>query len=179
MTSKQVTSPPWNSRRLVHSKEMVWALRWSVALRTFYRPNLSLLLNSSFPFWNFRPRLSRVLLVETLTHITHTVCTYFGGKVAFGHAPWISMKTFVHSLRVGGFELKPPKRKQWNTLNNFRILFLEKAEEVLRVLGGVRQDWQVILELGELSEIESHMKSEIVETLEKVSRAGLEEQKLL
>ena len=29
--SKQVTSPPWNSRRLVHSKEMVWASRWSVA----------------------------------------------------------------------------------------------------------------------------------------------------
>ena len=37
MTSKQVTSPPWNSRRLVHSKEMAWASRWSVALRAFYR----------------------------------------------------------------------------------------------------------------------------------------------
>ena len=54
--SKQVTSPPWNSRRLVHSKEMVWASRWSVALRTFYR-------QSSFFFWNFRPRLARELLV--------------------------------------------------------------------------------------------------------------------
>ena len=42
MTSKQVTSPPWNSRRLVHSKEMVWASRWSVALRAFYRQILSL-----------------------------------------------------------------------------------------------------------------------------------------
>ena len=41
--SKQVTSPPWNSRRQVHSKEMVWASRWSVALRTFYRQILSLL----------------------------------------------------------------------------------------------------------------------------------------
>ena len=60
--SKQVTSPPWNSRRLVHSKEMVWASRWSVALRTFYRQILSLLYNSSF-FWNFRPRLARELLV--------------------------------------------------------------------------------------------------------------------
>ena len=40
--SKQVTSPPWNSRRQVHSKEMVWASRWSVALRTFYRQILSL-----------------------------------------------------------------------------------------------------------------------------------------
>ena len=43
MTSKQVTLPPWNSRKLVHSKEMVWAWRWSVALRTFYRQILSLL----------------------------------------------------------------------------------------------------------------------------------------
>ena len=42
MTSKQVTSPPWNSRRLVHNKEMVWASRWSVALRAFYRQILSL-----------------------------------------------------------------------------------------------------------------------------------------
>ena len=42
MTSKQVTSPPWKSRRLVHSKEMVWASRWSVALRAFYRQILSL-----------------------------------------------------------------------------------------------------------------------------------------
>ena len=43
MTSKQVTLPPWNSRKLVHSKEMVWAWRWSVALHTFYRQSLSLL----------------------------------------------------------------------------------------------------------------------------------------
>ena len=38
-----VTLPPWNSRKLVHSKEMVWAWRWSVALRTFYRQILALL----------------------------------------------------------------------------------------------------------------------------------------
>ena len=44
------------------SKEMIWALRWSVALRTFYRQILSLLY-SSFPFGNFRPRLVRALLV--------------------------------------------------------------------------------------------------------------------
>ena len=37
------------------SKEMIWALRWSVALRTFYRQILSLLY-SSFPFGNIRPR---------------------------------------------------------------------------------------------------------------------------
>ena len=63
MTSKQVTSPPWSSKRLVHSKEMVWASRWSVALRTFYRQIRSLLY-SSFLFWNFRPRLARELLVK-------------------------------------------------------------------------------------------------------------------
>ena len=62
IASKQVTSPPWNSRRLVHSKDMVWASRWSVALRTFYRQILSLLYTSFF-FWNFRPRLARELLV--------------------------------------------------------------------------------------------------------------------
>ena len=61
IASKQVTSPPWNSRRLVHSKDMVWASRWSVALRTFYRQILSLLYTSFF-FWNFRPRLARELL---------------------------------------------------------------------------------------------------------------------
>ena len=63
IASKQVTSPPWNSRRLVHSKDMVWASRWSVALRTFYRQILSLLY-SSFFLWNFRPRLARELLVK-------------------------------------------------------------------------------------------------------------------
>ena len=56
------TSPPWNSRRLVHSKEMVCASRWSVALRAFYRQILSLLYTTFF-FWNFRPRLARELLV--------------------------------------------------------------------------------------------------------------------
>ena len=61
VTSKQVTSPPWNSRRLVHSKEMVWASRWSVALRAFYARILSL--TYSFSLWNFRPRLVRALLV--------------------------------------------------------------------------------------------------------------------
>ena len=62
LTSKHKTSPPWNGRRLVHSKEMIWASRWSVALRTFYRQIL-FVLYSSFPFGNFRPRLVRALLV--------------------------------------------------------------------------------------------------------------------
>ena len=60
------TSPPWNSRRLVHSKEMVCASRWSVALRAFYRQILSLLYTTFF-FWNFRPRLARELLVYKST----------------------------------------------------------------------------------------------------------------
>ena len=40
---------------------MVWASRWSVALRAFYRQILSL--TYSFFLWNFRPRLVRALLV--------------------------------------------------------------------------------------------------------------------
>ena len=63
-TSKHKTSPAWNGRRLVHSKEMIWASRWSVALRAFYRQILSALY-SSFPFGNFSPRLVRALLVYT------------------------------------------------------------------------------------------------------------------
>ena len=50
------------------SKEMIWALRWSVALRTFYRQILSLLY-SSFPFGNFRPRLVRALLVYIYIYV--------------------------------------------------------------------------------------------------------------
>ena len=57
MTSKQVTSPPWNSRRLVHSKEMAWASRWSVALRAFYRQILSSSNCKDFFFkWHRLPR---------------------------------------------------------------------------------------------------------------------------
>ena len=56
---QQVTSPPWNS------KEIVWASRWSVALPTFYRQILSLLY-SFFCFWNFRPRLARLYLYDTM-----------------------------------------------------------------------------------------------------------------
>ena len=41
---------------------MIWASRWSVTLRTFYRQILSVLY-SSFPFGNFRPRLVRAILV--------------------------------------------------------------------------------------------------------------------
>ena len=57
MTSKPVTSPPWNSRRLVHSKEMAWASRWSVALRAFYRQILSSSNCKDFFFkWHRPPR---------------------------------------------------------------------------------------------------------------------------
>ena len=70
-TSKHKTSPPWKGRRLVHSKEMIWASRWSVTMRTFYRQILSVLY-SSFPFGNFRPRLVRALLVWYL-NIFHCV----------------------------------------------------------------------------------------------------------
>ena len=73
-------SPPWNSRRLVHSKEMVWASRWSVALRTFYKQILSLLYISFF-FWNFRPRLPRELLVQRFIH--HGIPTHAPNVVGF------------------------------------------------------------------------------------------------
>ena len=74
MTSKQVRSPPWNSRRLVHSKEMVWASRWSVALRAFYGQILSLTY-SFFPL-NFC-RLVRALLLclyELVLHALNFTC---------------------------------------------------------------------------------------------------------
>ena len=67
MTSKQVTSPPWNSRRLVHSKEMVWASRWSVALRAFYRQILSL--TYSFFFETSAPGLSGHYLYTNITSL--------------------------------------------------------------------------------------------------------------
>ena len=60
MTLKQVTSPPWNS------KEMVWASRWSVALRAFY----------SFFLWNFRPRLVRALLVRMHKYSQYSIHFY-------------------------------------------------------------------------------------------------------
>ena len=78
LTSKQVTSPPWNSRRLVHGKEMVWASRWSVALRTFYRHILSLLY-SSFFFWNFRPPLARLYYVLRKIKMDNHKCNTFPG----------------------------------------------------------------------------------------------------
>ena len=48
ITSKHMTSKPWNSKRIVHSKEMVWASPWSAAWCTFYRQILSLLYSSFF-----------------------------------------------------------------------------------------------------------------------------------
>ncbi len=30
--------------------------------------------------------------------------------MAFGHVPWVSVKTFIHSLCVGGFKLNPHRR---------------------------------------------------------------------
>ena len=82
-TSKHKTSPPWNGRRLVHSKEMIWASRWSVALRTFYRQILSVLY-SSFPFRNFRPRLVRALLVYTV-YLSFSVYIYHTNELNVGN----------------------------------------------------------------------------------------------
>ena len=107
-TSKHKTSPPWNGRRLVHSKEMIWASRWSVALRTFYRQILSVLY-SSFPFGNFRPRLVRALLV---------FCTWFLGRLymfglllASGFFWDVPMEQFVLPSCAGqNFTMRPTER---------------------------------------------------------------------
>ena len=88
-TSKHKTSPPWNGRRLVHSKEMIWASRWSVALRTFYRQILSVLY-SSFPFGNFRPRLVRVLLEYIRWFMIPFFC-------------WLGMKKKIHPKSLHHF----------------------------------------------------------------------------
>ena len=80
-TSKHKTSAPWNGRRLVHSKDMIWASRWSVALRAFYRQILSVIY-SSFPFGNFRPRLVRALLVA-IAKSTILVGTISNGRLWF------------------------------------------------------------------------------------------------
>ena len=43
-----MTSQPWNGKKPSSHQTMVWASRWSVALRTFYRQILSLLYSSFF-----------------------------------------------------------------------------------------------------------------------------------
>ena len=60
MTSKQVTSPPWNSRRLQQRNG------WGIALVGPCSHSIGkffLCYTVFFPFWNFRPRLARELHV--------------------------------------------------------------------------------------------------------------------
>ena len=117
------TSPPWNGRRLVHSKEMIWASRWSVALRTFYRQILSVLY-SSFPFGNFRPRLVRALLVFIWN--LAILCDLFGMfKWPF---QWLS------DLQRSGI-----KRSHWITWNKVFVCFFTCSADVFCwfLFGGV------------------------------------------
>ena len=58
---------------------MIWASRWSVTMRTFYRQILSVLY-SSFPFGNFRPRLVRALLVYMIHTENHNSLGLTGSK---------------------------------------------------------------------------------------------------
>ena len=78
---------------------MIWASRWSVALRTFYRQILSVLY-SSFPFGNFRPRLVRALLVK---YIYHTLPCYTSWKKLINrsihHPPLIPSLRYSSSLQ--------------------------------------------------------------------------------
>ena len=95
---------------------MIWALRWSVALRTFYRQILSLLY-SSFPFGNFRPRLVRALLVY------HTQAGFYSPVLFAGHSSQLFfLKQSIRAqLRLGqqwwdciGLAVKGNKtRVQW------------------------------------------------------------------
>ena len=86
------------------SKEMIWALRWSVALRTFYRQILSLLY-SSFPFGNFRPRLVRALLVG----IWPSLYAYF---ICIKYEYW--WHTYMHFLQDMTPPILPTCRPMWN-----------------------------------------------------------------
>ena len=95
------TSPPWNSRRLVHSKEMVCASRWSVALRAFYRQILSLLYTTFF-FWNFRPRLARELLVYIIV-IIHIILLFLGVDLDRWHSHKMPPHFCYSQPRVSAF----------------------------------------------------------------------------
>ena len=120
-TSKHKTSPPWKGRRLVHSKEMIWASRWSVTMRTFYRQILSVLY-SSFPFGNFRPRLVRALLVMFIMENpfkmddlgvplfleTAISSTWINSGIP---TPWLAWEDFSHAqLRTDRFLLAVVER---------------------------------------------------------------------
>ena len=97
IASKHMTSQPWNGKKPSSHQTMVWASRWSVALRAFYRQILSLLY-SSFFFWNFRPRLARELLV----YICVNICIYIYIFITYMYrhdkyaesGPWITQWPF-------------------------------------------------------------------------------------
>ena len=127
----QNTSLQWSGRRLVHSKEMIWASRWSVALRTFYRQILSVLY-SSFPFGNFRPRLVRALLVYNrpktfgvflefffvFNHLEERNASGFDApKAAFAPLRWAKLRP--DELRwVGPLSSERKKKKQLDGWKN-------------------------------------------------------------
>ena len=97
MTSKQVTSPPWNSRRLVHSKEMAWASRWSVALRAFYRQIHSSSNCKDFFFkWHRPPRkLAKEVFVKFISSKE---------KTRFAKA-WRKVLAKDHVIRIDSHEV--------------------------------------------------------------------------
>ena len=158
-TSKHKTSPPWNGRRLVHSKEMIWASRWSVALRTFYRQILSVLY-SSFPFGNFRPRLVRALLVSTYIYIFY-ITKYLGiyldsfkglrrellvlagntcAELPIVGKVWTGQKVELRVLWCGGWHVqlnpgKRPKEMIWNDAFSNRFCSTKKSPI------GIHGDW--------------------------------------
>ena len=110
MTSKQVTSPPWNSRRLVHSKEMAWASRWSVALRAFYKQILSSSNCKDFFFkWHRPPRkLAKEVFVK---FIPAKEKTRFAKE-------WRKVLAKDHVIRIDSHEV-------FNTAHKFRTEFCQ------------------------------------------------------
>ena len=107
LTSKHKTSPPWNSRKLVHSKGMVWAWRWSVALRTFYRQILSLLYVFFFLLKlppPARPGTTCILYYTTMIQIDNRCCPSLTGS---------NRSYFTLSPNLGSSATWQQRRRWW------------------------------------------------------------------
>ena len=147
-TSKHKTSPAWNGRRLVHSKEMIWASRWSVALRTFYRQVLSVLY-SSFPFGNFRPRLVRALLVKNYMWANYSwQFTLRGKSLTFHFSPPFKVTLSVWVARICPrrvhwcciFQLSPLMLRSGRSTWHLKITCLKRKIIFLNFQGCIQKD---------------------------------------
>ena len=144
MTSKQVTSPPWNSRRLVHSKEMAWASRWSVALRAFYRQILSSSNCKDFFFkWHRPPRkLAKEVFVKFIPAKEKTRFAKEWRKVlakdhviridsheVFNTAQVVVSNMFIFTITWGRFAIWLIFFRWVETTNQFMSLLVNKCPQ--------------------------------------------------